>query len=64
MKEQHHSVLAELKSGALDEVITANTNADGAGSSDQVTDEATVFGAGIITDQPLAELVLSHLASE
>ncbi len=59
MEEQHRSVVKDLKSGAFDDVIGG-----GAAPAGKKAKRAVRFGEGSITEEPLAEVILSHLASD
>ena len=66
MELQHRKMLLELKSGDLDEKVGLDS---GAGPAAQVAPRAAghsatpvEFGEGLISDKPLDELILGHLA--
>ena len=68
MEEQHREVVQALKAGELDGVIGVDGGAaqpkkrSGRGKAPAPRLSAN-FGDGIITDTPMDELVLAHLAS-
>lgn len=66
MELQHRKMLMALKQGELDEKVGLDS---GAGPATQLTPEAggrgpaaVEFGEGLISDKPLDELILAHLA--
>ncbi len=60
MEEQHRVMVEALKDGSLDTKIGAATTSD-----DSIADmqPAEAFGAGVISDQPLDELILEHISA-
>jgi hypothetical protein len=64
MELQHRKMLLALKNGELDEKV----GLDGAGAATQLTETSqdapgpAEFGEGLISDKPLDELILAHLA--
>ncbi len=55
MEAQHNAMVKQLKAGKLKDKIEAATRG-ASGSSGEA------FGAGVITDTPLAEVIVAHLA--
>ena len=63
MEQQHRGVLQSLKSGDLDDEIVVGSKAKGKkGKKGKTAGES--FGSGIITDRPLADLILEHFSSD
>ena len=62
MEEQHRGVLQSLKSGELDGEVGLESGA-GPGKGKKGKGNAESFGHGVITDRPLADLILEHFAS-
>jgi hypothetical protein len=63
MEEQHRSVVQDLKRGALDDVIGLVANEARKNGERGNAGAAEKFGAGVITEKPLAEVILSHMSS-
>ncbi len=60
MEEQHRVMVEALKDGSLDAKIGAGTTAD---DSMAGMEPAEAFGAGVISDRPLDELVLEYISA-
>ena len=60
MEEQHRVMVEALKDGSLDSKIGAVTT-----SGDSIADmqPAEAFGAGVISDRPLDELIFEHISA-
>ena len=61
MEEQHRAVLHGLKSGELDDEIEPGAKR---GKGKKKKGAAESFGSGIITDRPLADVILEHFSSD
>ena len=59
MEEQHRVMVEALKDGSLDSKIGSVTTDDVSLAGRQ---PAEAFGAGVIGDQPLDELILEHIS--
>ena len=62
MEDQHRGIVQALKRGKLDESIGLAPASGRASSSSGGS--AAEFGEGIITDEPLDEVILAHLGSD
>jgi hypothetical protein len=63
MEEQHREMVRRLKAGALDDVVGLATPSKKAASERSAAPEVTEFGQGVISNRPLDEVVLAHLAA-
>jgi len=66
MEEQHSEMVQALKGGQLEDIISGAAGASQAATGGKKRSKKAPmpsFGEGVISDRPLDELVISHLAA-